>query len=535
MKLKQQIQIGVTFIMVFATIIAIFIAWAMPILNGNYKLQNQAQETEKLLLKIEADGNYISRATRNIILGSDYDKNMDSIHKKIKSIEDSFKKIEKLKDDYKKLWLNSDENTNFLKIAKTDQMSFILESKRIMERLQDVAPESRNSMYKEYSKVISPPAEKARESFQKLSEVANKFAIENSESFENKLNTLKIILIFCMLSCGIVVALMFLIFWKIFMKQLGAEPHQLADIADGISKGDMRTFCDLSDSDKGVLAALSAMKNKITELVYKIQQSSSVLFEFNEQLHSSSENLLNISYSNHKKTLAAKTDIDFTIQSVSNVAAAIEEMVATIGEISNNSEKARSSALQTYDKAVEAKSVMENLSNSAQKVSSVSNIIGQIASQTNLLALNATIEAARAGEAGKGFAVVANEVKELAKQTGQSVAEIENIINEIQSGCNSAQKVAQEILDSINIVSGLSNSTAISIEQQSQATSEISSRINDSDAKLKDMARFFDGMEATGGKIVEIAGDVKTVAEDQNVIAEVLKHDISYFKCEIKR
>ncbi|WP_227586235.1 methyl-accepting chemotaxis protein, partial [Klebsiella aerogenes] len=62
------------------------------------------------------------------------------------------------------------------------------------------------------------------------------------------------------------------------------------------------------------------------------------------------------------------------------------------------------------------------LSDAAEKIGQVIELINTIAGQTNLLALNATIEAARAGEAGKGFAVVASEVKQLAAQTARATS-----------------------------------------------------------------------------------------------------------------
>jgi methyl-accepting chemotaxis protein len=74
-----------------------------------------------------------------------------------------------------------------------------------------------------------------------------------------------------------------------------------------------------------------------------------------------------------------------------------------------------------------------SLTEGAQKIGEVVDLINGIAGQTNLLALNTTIESARAGDAGKGFAVVASEVKSLANQTAKATEEVASQITSIRT------------------------------------------------------------------------------------------------------
>jgi methyl-accepting chemotaxis protein len=104
------------------------------------------------------------------------------------------------------------------------------------------------------------------------------------------------------------------------------------------------------------------------------------------------------------------------------------------------------------------KSITE-MSQAAENIESITDIIEDISFQTNLLSLNASVEAARAGEQGKGFGVVAGSIRELSGKTSESAKEISELISEAIKKSKNGSVLAKENSDTINkILNNISKS-----------------------------------------------------------------------------
>ncbi|QOZ80104.1 histidine kinase [Bradyrhizobium sp. CCBAU 53351] len=157
-----------------------------------------------------------------------------------------------------------------------------------------------------------------------------------------------------------------------------------------------------------------------------------------------------------------------------SVAAGSEELNASVREISEAMTKSRETAMSAVDQVASADAQAQRLTEAAQSMSGIVEMINSITGQINLLALNATIESARAGEAGRGFAVVASEVKSLANQAKQATDKIGQEIGSLNGISGDVVSALGSIKQAINNVSEYVTSTAAAVEEQSTVTNEMS-------------------------------------------------------------
>jgi methyl-accepting chemotaxis protein len=174
----------------------------------------------------------------------------------------------------------------------------------------------------------------------------------------------------------------------------------------------------------------------------------------------------------------------------------MEELTSAVRHNTENARQANSVAQAASQVATnggevvsQVVSTMEAINGSARKITDIIGVIDGIAFQTNILALNAAVEAARAGEQGRGFAVVAGEVRNLAQRSASAAREIKTLIEasvgEVGNGTvlvARAGKTMEEVVTSVNRVTGLMRELASSSAEQETGIEQINQAIGQMDA-----------------------------------------------------
>ncbi|TVQ34513.1 MAG: methyl-accepting chemotaxis protein [Geminicoccaceae bacterium] len=227
----------------------------------------------------------------------------------------------------------------------------------------------------------------------------------------------------------------------------------------------------------------------------------------------------------HATSVDSSANAAFT--NAQTVAAATEELTASIKEIDRQVEDAASVARQAVDHAGRSRAVVRNLSEVGGRITDVVKLIGEIAEQTNLLALNATIEASRAGDAGRGFAVVAGEVKSLAGQTAKSTKDIEARVAEIVAAANEAVGAIEGVTTTITQIDDITGAVASAMQQQREATEEIARNVRQSSDATSNVSSEIGHVSTEAVATSKAAGALRSDAEQLRAAVTALGEETS--------
>ena len=306
----------------------------------------------------------------------------------------------------------------------------------------------------------------------------------------------------------------------------------LKDIAEG--KGDLTARLDTSSRDE-----IGELAKWFNVFVQKIQHTVQTIGRHVQDVASSAEELTAVSHqmsSNSEETAAQANVVSAASEQVSRnvqtVAAGAQDMSASMKQIAGSANDAARVVKEAVEVTDKTNQTISKLGASSTEIGNVIKVITSIAEQTNLLALNATIEAARAGEAGKGFAVVANEVKELAKQTGQATEDISNKISAIQQDTQGAVAAIRQIGGVITQINDIANTIASAVEKQSVTTNEMSQNVGEAARGSHEIVQNITGVAQAAQSTASGATQTQAAAQELARLASALQSAVNQFKYE---
>ena len=254
------------------------------------------------------------------------------------------------------------------------------------------------------------------------------------------------------------------------------------------------------------------------------------------------------------QAVSSVTELSELVQKVSmdtvNIAVSSEKMsdAAVVGQKVTND--IANEINQLYQSTKEVAAVIEALNRTSGEINEITSVIGGIAEQTSLLALNAAIEAARAGDQGKGFSVVAKETGKLAEQSKQSASMIADLIKDMSLKTRHAVEVIQKGIERVEAGKSLAgeatvtfsdifkdlrdvlaqiDTVASSARYMSEKNEQVISAITMISAISEESMASTEEVSATAQEQSAAAEEVSSLAENLAGIANKLKTSVASF------
>jgi methyl-accepting chemotaxis protein len=349
-----------------------------------------------------------------------------------------------------------------------------------------------------------------------------------------------------LLSGGLIAAVLAISVAFALSRSIAGRLQPVVDVARSIAEGRLDTRIERAGRDEiGVLLdAFATMQERLREMIGQIRSGAEQLVGAAQNISSAASQL---SVSTQEQSHAA-----------SSMAATVEELTVSINHVADNANEAHSLSSESGRQSSEGGTVIQHTLSSMQRIadtvqgaaaqigelgqhsdqiSSIVNVIKEIADQTNLLALNAAIEAARAGEQGRGFAVVADEVRLLAQRTANSTQEITEMIKKIQNGTRNAvgnmEVGVQQVSSGVEQASQAGDAI-VSIREASGrvvgVVDQISLALREQTVASQDVARNVERIAQMSQQNSEAVADTSRTAQALQQLALSLEKQVASFR-----
>ena len=372
----------------------------------------------------------------------------------------------------------------------------------------------------------------------------------------------------CIVMLAVVAVLVFMIAQDI-TKSLKKVVAEIEVIAGGNFARKMQTNMMKRKDDFGQLAGtLETMRESVCGLLAQVKKEAANIDNVVESMDTNISNLNGEieDVSATTEQLAASTEE--TAASAEQIDGAAKEIAVRAQDGATEAEEIHKRAAQTKETTVENRrkiqTMLEEIRGRLEQALKEAKVVEQIGvladsilaitGQTNLLALNASIEAARAGEAGKGFAVVAEEIRVLAEQSKDAVANIQAVTENVDNAVGNLAKDSNHLLDFVDtdIVKSFDDFEKMADDYNMDASkindlvSDFSATSEELVASISNITEAIDGITSASNdsaagttniaqKTVSIAGgsaEVMKGVKTAEASAEELRRNVSNFVIE---
>ena len=225
--------------------------------------------------------------------------------------------------------------------------------------------------------------------------------------------------------------------------------HELAEL----SNGDLSRRLAVSNRDQlGVLAqTFNQSVTKLGGALNQVQSQSLRINSASTEIAAAARQQANLA--NEQASAVAEATV--TIEELSHTAQQIAEAASLVAGAAEQALTNTSEGQETVKESITGINIIKIrvqdiaakilvLSERAQRVNKIIELISSIAQETHLLALNAAIESAGAGEQGRRFAEVAKKVKQLAERTRTALREVQGAMGEIKEATNASVMATEQ-------------------------------------------------------------------------------------------